>query len=316
VSLSFLRQAGRAIAIAGLLLVAIPALAAKPSAADAENYIRKGNELRRLGRDQQALPMFQRAYDVAPSPRTAAQLGLCEIVLGYWMEADSHLTEAVAGHSEWIEKNRATLESSLRQVQKQIGEVFVTGSPTGATVSVNGRNVGTMPVPALRMPAGQVRVEVTAPGYRERTANVILVGESQERVMIHLTREDGGVDLARDAQPEARAQPAGGIGQVAVRPKREDSPSWGAGKIGGVVLMAVGAAAIAGGVVVLRAAHVDCNAPAEARCNQGDLSRVPGWSLIGAGAAVGILGGVMFGISGSNTGHTGQALVFSLRGAL
>ena len=78
-------HSGRALAIAGLLFVTMPALAAKPTAADAENYIKRGNELRRSGRDQQALPLFEKAYEVAPSPRTAAQLGLCEVVLGYWL---------------------------------------------------------------------------------------------------------------------------------------------------------------------------------------------------------------------------------------
>src|SRR5947209_5434763 len=64
-----------------------PALGASP-AAEAESLIRDGVALRREQRDVQALPLFQKAYDLVRNARTAGQLGLCELSLGYWIEAE------------------------------------------------------------------------------------------------------------------------------------------------------------------------------------------------------------------------------------
>ena len=48
-------------------------------AAEAEALIRQGLELRQQGRDAPALPLFQKAYDLAATPRTAGQLGCGEM---------------------------------------------------------------------------------------------------------------------------------------------------------------------------------------------------------------------------------------------
>lgn len=61
-----------------------------------EIFIRKGVELRRKGRNQEALAEFQKAFfEVAHTPRAAAQLGLCEQSLGNWLRAHLHLSDAL-----------------------------------------------------------------------------------------------------------------------------------------------------------------------------------------------------------------------------
>jgi tetratricopeptide (TPR) repeat protein len=121
-------------------------LAAPATTADVEKLIKKGTDLRKQGQEQAALPLFQKAYELAATPRTAAQLGLCEMQLGYWLAAESHLSEALEGKSDWIERYRPVLQQSVRQVRKQLGEVFVSGSPADARVSINGRvQAGALP---------------------------------------------------------------------------------------------------------------------------------------------------------------------------
>src|SRR5947208_347598 len=72
------------------LLVAVvllrPATAIAADAGDAEALIREGVALRRAGSDVRALPLFQKAHEIAHTPRTAAQLGLVEFALGYSMD--------------------------------------------------------------------------------------------------------------------------------------------------------------------------------------------------------------------------------------
>jgi hypothetical protein len=59
------------------------------------------------------------------------------MALGYWIEADQYLTEAltVADHP-WVEKNRETLEQARTKVRGMIGELTITGAPAGAEVLV------------------------------------------------------------------------------------------------------------------------------------------------------------------------------------
>ena len=44
--------------------------------AEAEALIRQGVELRAQKKDERALPLFEKAYQISRSPRTAGQLGL------------------------------------------------------------------------------------------------------------------------------------------------------------------------------------------------------------------------------------------------
>ena len=69
---------------AGLLVAFATARAAHAAddTAEAEALIRQGIQLRVKGTPARALPLFEKAYRVSRSPRTAAQLGLVELELG------------------------------------------------------------------------------------------------------------------------------------------------------------------------------------------------------------------------------------------
>ncbi|HEY7371522.1 MAG TPA: hypothetical protein VIF57_05035, partial [Polyangia bacterium] len=68
------------------LLVALAGLArparAATDAEQAEALIREGVQLRAHDKAALALPLFEKAYQISRTPRTAAQLGLCELELG------------------------------------------------------------------------------------------------------------------------------------------------------------------------------------------------------------------------------------------
>lgn len=120
-----------------------------PARADdsGEMQIRKGVELRRRGRDAEAANFFRQAYDVSHTPRAAAQLGLCEQSLARWLEAEQHLSEALAAESDpWIASKRSTLHSSRQEVRKRLGSIRVSGTPEGATVTLDDRMIGQLPL--------------------------------------------------------------------------------------------------------------------------------------------------------------------------
>jgi hypothetical protein len=193
--------------VAHLLAVHVePVRAAEP--AKAEELIRRGVQLRQQGQDTRALPFFQQAYEISPSPRTAAQLGLVEMALGYQLDAEGHLGEALsAAHDLWVHKNWAVLEDSIRRVRQAIGQIAIRG-PDGAEAFVNGKSVGRLPLlNPVRVGEGPSTVELRASGASSAARSVHVMGGKTEEVTLAL-QPDRTAPLAiasgdRQQAPEA-----------------------------------------------------------------------------------------------------------------
>src|SRR5437868_5098645 len=112
------RPSGRTRALLSAWLALVLAGSAGAARADdADALIKQGVELRRARRDREALERFRRAYDLAPTPRALAQMGLAEQALSRWVDAESHLGRALEiAEDAWIAKYRTTLEASRVEI--------------------------------------------------------------------------------------------------------------------------------------------------------------------------------------------------------
>jgi hypothetical protein len=203
---------------AALLLAGSSARSARAGdSAEAEALIRQGVELRAQKKDERALPLFEKAYQVSRSPRTAGQLGLVEMALGYFVDAEKYLGEAVASPDHpWVAKNLPTLKAQLATAKSQIGELYIIGEPAGAEVTVNGKAVGKLPLPGpVRLDKGRVDVQVRAPGYVASSDTVTIVGGKREDRSYRLQREAVAV-----APPPVAAPPP-----VREMPKPTETPT-------------------------------------------------------------------------------------------
>ncbi len=224
---------------------------AQSDSAETEALIRQGVALRMKKEDERALPFFQKAYERARTPRTAGQLGLAEMSIGYWTDAERHLAEALETTDHpWIAKNRKTLEDTLAQVRVNIGEVSIAGSPAGASVSLNGRPVGTLPLPAaLRVNRGVIEITIRAPGYVASAQSIRLAGQERQRLTVALEKMPvPGLGARVDGEPQQ-----GGMKRVGEPLNRDsatkDKPGMGSQRkwawgmaIGGALAMGFGAA--------------------------------------------------------------------------
>jgi PEGA domain len=156
----------------------------------AESLIREGIELRRAGRDGPALPLFQKAYEIARTPRSAAQLGLCNLALGYWLDAETFLAESLSSPSHpWISQNHETLQASLDQARRNIGELQLVGTPAGAQVLIDRREVGRLPlVGPLHLNAGPHDFELVATGHVSARKTLTVGGGTRETLKLDLAR--------------------------------------------------------------------------------------------------------------------------------
>ncbi len=254
----------RALFASSLVLAA--GVASAQGVDDPEAALRRGVELRVERRDAEALALFERVWTLSRTPRARAQMGWAEQALGRWVDAEAHLAEALASPDDpWVVANAAALESSLREVRRRVGSLEVLGTPDGAHVEVDGREVGTLPLPSpVRVAAGTVTLRVWAEGCAP------LVREGVRVMVDALARES--VYLAPRPAPRAReapppTAPAGPVGG-APRPSSTPGASSTARVVAwtgvGVGALSLGVAAVAWG---LRTAAVDrYNAGHPARC--------------------------------------------------
>jgi hypothetical protein len=212
----------RAALLIAIFAAATPAHAADSETARAEELIKKANALRQQGQDPAALPLVREAYDVARSPRTAAQLGLVELALGYWVSSDDHLTEALApAHHPWIDKNRKVLDEARASARAHVGTLVIEGEPAGAEVRVNSVRAGNLPLAApIRVGEGDVTIEVKAPGHIAEKRTINVHGASTERARFDLVAEKREVraEMAPQAVPAPPPRPA--------TPERNELPAW------------------------------------------------------------------------------------------
>jgi hypothetical protein len=157
-------------------------------AAEVEALIAKGNELRRAGTPGPALPYFQKAYQLARTPRTSGQLGLAELAAGYPVEAAEHLAAALETPNDpSIAKFQQMLADALTRARSQIGELAIQGGPAGAEVVINGRTVGTLPLASpVKLPARSAEVLVRAPGHTERRELVPIAPGQRHALTVNL----------------------------------------------------------------------------------------------------------------------------------
>lgn len=223
-----------------LLVVSMFGAAAR--AEDADGLIKRGVELRRAGNDQAALEQFRRAYDLAPSPRALAQMGLAEQALSRWVDGEAHLAKALeAAQDPWIGKYRDTLQSSRAEIARHLGWVLVTGGKVGAQLRLDGRLAGTLPIDhPLRLPAGTITLDAVAEGHVLATRVVtVRPGET--------TNEDLTAHAAPPAPVAAVSIAGGAPGDVGASSKRS------AGMPRAVAWISTGtavAAAVAGGTLL------------------------------------------------------------------
>jgi len=152
-----------------------------------ESLIAQGVELRRKGNDAQAEGYFKRAYDLAHTPRSAAQLALVELALSEFFHAEKHFAEAMTNQDAWIREQRKTLDGARETTRKNLGSVRVAGLPRGGSFEVSLPDAaGPEPMnldeaQRLWLPVGKVSVKALAPGYQEsRRSFVVLAGQTQD----------------------------------------------------------------------------------------------------------------------------------------
>lgn len=236
--------------------------------------------------------MFEQAVREGGGPRALAQLAFAEQAIGAWVEAATHLDEALAHVDDpWIEAHRAVLDEARATIAQHVGRLDVLVEPADAEVSVDGRSLGAGPVQGAAVLAGEVVLEVSAPGYvmvqRTEHVDAALITRVRFRLVPEAPAEEAipVADAPRDvAERSAAPFDATGLHTAAV-------------VVGAVGLLVVAGLAVSLGVREVNVLEYNaCAAPMSVTCEAqyetgraaelaaGALGATAGAALIGAGA--------------------------------
>ena len=283
----------RAATVALLLVVHLhPALA---RADDPDLLIMRGLDLRRAGRSADALALFRRAYEVAPSPRALGQMGLVESSLQLWADAEAHLLAALATPDDaWVHRNRQFLEQARERTRQHMGELLITGPP-GTKVSLGQRWIGSLPLAApVRLAEGDVVINATSDGYKPFSLDLSIKGGTPVAVSIVLER----IDLS-PPNPEKRDLPSSA-------PPPRNWRLW-----TGTTLAVAGAGVLAWGIGwIALDGRRDCSGGQAASCAITYDTKPPGILLAVGGSALALAGGVLL-YSGLHPAASNVTLAFT-----
>ena len=179
---------------------ALPARA--HAAEDPAALVQQAKNLRLAGDDEGAYKLYLKAHNLARSAETAAHLGMAEINLALWVDAENHLIQALKKPNDpFIARNRVAIVEQLKMVRTHLGLLEVVGRPSGAEVEVGGKPVGRLPLPGpLRVPTGETNVRVAAEGHKVERRDVNLQPGQLHRIAVELEAASAEAPVARGGQ--------------------------------------------------------------------------------------------------------------------
>lgn len=154
---------------------------------EAKRHYARGVELVRDGLYAEAAAEFEAAYRSKPHFAVLYNLGQSYVAMGRPVEAIDALDRYLRdGGSEVNPDRRAQVHAELARQRGRVGLLAVRVAQAGATVRVDGRDVGRTPLDPLRVAVGAHSVTVELGGFSSRVVEVTLVGEETSTVEVSL----------------------------------------------------------------------------------------------------------------------------------
>jgi hypothetical protein len=202
----------------------MPAVASADGKEQASQHFQRAVELLRNRQVREALAEFRLAYGLRPHYSVLFNIAQAHAELGEAVEAVETLGRYLDEGREAIsQERRVEVGAKVRQLETRIGLVDIQTSLPGATVSVDGKNVGSSPFSEpFRMNAGAHLVTASHPGYLTAQARAMVSGQQVTTVVLTLIT-DHQPDLPRSATPAPPATAPAQTSRPETKPGRPEA---------------------------------------------------------------------------------------------
>lgn len=117
-------------------------MAEPPAPGPVEDALRRADAARRTGRWKEAEAAYQAAWDAAPRPEIAGELGLCELSLGRYRDAAEHLERSLEVPEALTPAQRVRFEQGQGRAEREVVTVALSVSQPEAEVFLDDRPLG------------------------------------------------------------------------------------------------------------------------------------------------------------------------------
>ena len=216
----------------------------------ARAHFARGIELAKQSLYEAALEQFNDAYAKSPHFAVLYNIGQAQMALGRPLEAIEALTRYLREGADQVPlSRREQVQAQIGLLESRLAELSITTNPAGATIRVDGRDVGRTPLfQPVRLAAGTHAVSASLPDGAQVTRAVTLAEAERQRLELDLTaattaaKPPPALALAA-APPEVPAR-------VAERPSSADADARDAITMRRTAYILAGAGVLSGGAAL------------------------------------------------------------------
>lgn len=142
--------------------------------------------LRRHHHNDASLERCQGAVQVSRTGRSLTQLALTEIEMEHWVDAATHLAEALADRNHpYVQQHHETIDRAMIEVRPHVAEIEVTIDAPSAQVTLNGGAAVTFPraTPLYALPGEVTLVGRTPDGAEARQSLTLVAGQASRAAL-------------------------------------------------------------------------------------------------------------------------------------
>lgn len=179
---------------------------ADPAAAlrqnEARGHFQRGGQLYQDGDWEHAIAEFRQAHELWPNP-----VILFNLAQAY--RRDGQLSQAIETFHRYVQENanltrdqRSEVEEAVREIEENRAVLAFEVEPSGATVSLNGRELGVAPLARnAEVLPGEYRVRVAMPNHEARDETLTVRAHERRLVNIRLRPVDLNAQLVVNVSP-------------------------------------------------------------------------------------------------------------------
>ena len=203
--------------------IAARADSAASARAEAKKHFDRATELNDDGQVAEAVIELKRCYELSPHHTVLYDLGQAYITLAKPVEAVGALQRYLDQGGKAIKPaRRAEVEQEIARQKPRIATLEIRGLPQGATVRLDGNEIGRAPISApVRVGVGKHTIAAWADGYDSAEKEVVVAGEDHKAVGLVLAKR---VVESPSLPPGAQSAPVQPVTVTVVAPAQ--SPPW------------------------------------------------------------------------------------------